>query len=255
MAGVPRSDEIFADLATALGFSTRLPVPFSADAGRSLSQSLWAAPLAGLAVALAGWLAFIVALWLGLFTDIAALFALGAILVVTGALHEDGLADIADGFGGGREREAKLAIMRDSRIGTYGVCALTISLIARWLALAALVTPGEALAGLIAAHMASRALLPAFMRLVPNARHDGLSAGAGEVDMRTVQIAALFGAMALLLLGLAGAVMAALALTLWFFALRRIAMRQIGGRTGDVLGALQQGGEIIVLVTACAMLA
>ena len=134
MAGVPRSDEILADMATALSFFTRLPVPFSTDAGRSLSQSLWAAPLAGLAVALTGWLAFIVALWLGLFTDIAALVALGAMLVVTGALHEDGLADIADGFGGGREREAKLAIMRDSRIGTYGVCALTLSLIARWLA-------------------------------------------------------------------------------------------------------------------------
>ncbi|MBN8881520.1 MAG: adenosylcobinamide-GDP ribazoletransferase, partial [Salana multivorans] len=99
--------------------------------------------------------------------------ALAAGMAATGCLHEDGLSDVADGFGGGKTREHKLEIMRDSRIGTYGTAALGLSLLLRWSALAGLAGPVEVLAALIAAHCASRALLGAFMHLLPRARADG----------------------------------------------------------------------------------
>ena len=110
----------------------------------------------------------------------AAALAVAATVAVTGALHEDGLADVADGFGGGATRERKLEIMRDSRIGTYGVCALILSFILRISALTNLGDPALVTAVLVAAHAAARAPIPAFMRLVPAARTDGLSADAGR---------------------------------------------------------------------------
>ncbi|WP_338320010.1 adenosylcobinamide-GDP ribazoletransferase, partial [Bradyrhizobium ottawaense] len=116
-----------------------------------------------------------------------------------GALHEDGLADTADGLGGGRTRERKLEIMRDSRIGTYGVCALILSFGLRWSALAAIADPLLVAFALCAAHAAARAGVPAFMSLVPPARPDGLSASAGSPPGRSVAIAFALGTLALAL--------------------------------------------------------
>lgn len=251
MADLPPARQLLADIAQSLGFFTRLPVTALPADRRSFGESVWAAPLAGLAVALVAWLVYVAAAWAGLYTGMTAALALAATMLATGCLHEDGLADVADGFGGGRDRQKKLDIMRDSRIGTYGVCALAITILLRWLALTALVTPGNLLIALVAAHMASRALLPAFMHLTPNARDDGLSAGAGEISMPAMQAALVLGVLALLPFGFGGTLLVALALALWFFALRRLALQQVGGRTGDVLGTLQQGAEIVVLLCAC----
>ena len=115
---------------------------------------------------------------LGLPTTIVAALALAAGTLVTGGLHEDGLADVADGFGGGSTPEKKLTIMKDSRIGSYGVAALILSFLLRWSALVAL--GFVAIPVLLLAHAASRALMPALMRLSPPARENGLSAGAGR---------------------------------------------------------------------------
>ncbi|MFC6491284.1 adenosylcobinamide-GDP ribazoletransferase, partial [Nitratireductor sp. GCM10026969] len=188
---------------------------------------------------------------------VAAAIALGASMLLTGALHEDGLADLADGFGGGKSRDEKLAIMRDSRIGTYGVLALGITLLVRWTALSALAAHGggTAVLGLVAAHAASRALMPLFMQRVPPAREDGLSAGTGRIEGQTAFAALLIGLVLLILMGPGVAVLAAVLLALWFWILERLCRHQIGGQTGDVLGTLQQGGEAAVLVTASAMLA
>lgn len=242
------------DIALALSFYTRLPLAAGfVVPGRSLAEAQWAAPLAGLAVALAGGLAWWVASWLGLPAMAAAALALAAIVLVTGALHEDGLADTADGFGGGASRIAKLEIMRDSHVGTYGVLSLILSLILRWSALVAIAPSGQMGWILLASHAASRAVIPAFMAAMPPARSDGLSAGAGTVDVPVRRLALLLGFLALLPLGPWFAVVAAIVLAICFAGLRALANRQIGGHTGDVLGALQQTGEIAILLTAAAL--
>ncbi|MBN9268884.1 MAG: adenosylcobinamide-GDP ribazoletransferase, partial [Mesorhizobium sp.] len=170
------------DVALGLVFFTRLPLPVFDFRGRKLADAIWAAPLAGLAVAVIGALTYAVAARLGLASGPAAALALAATVLATGALHEDGLSDVADGFGGGRDRERKLEIMRDSRIGAYGAAALALSLLLRWNALAEIHGGWSMLAALVAAHGASRGLLGAFMHRLPPARSDGLSAGAGSVS-------------------------------------------------------------------------
>lgn len=236
------------DLLLCVGFLTRLPVSGPPD--RRLAKALWAAPLAGVLVGAAGAAAFGVAAALGLPNAICSAAAIAATMLFTGCLHEDGLADVADGFGGGFSRERKLEIMRDSRIGTFGVVALILSILVRWAALGAAPSAASVFFWMIAAHAASRALMPAFMVLVAPARTDGLSAGAGAPAGRTAGAAVALGICALLLLGPLAAVFAMVLLVLWFGLLKALTERQIGGQTGDVLGALQQGGEIAVLLAA-----
>lgn len=244
----------FGDIGACIGFLTRFPQPWTPDPDRRFADALWAAPLVGLLVAVIAALVFGVTLRMGLPTTVAAGLAIAVALLATGCLHEDGLADVADGFGGGKTAGDKLAIMRDSRIGTYGVMALMIAHLLKWAALATFLSFGTVLVALIAAHMASRALMPGFMHLVPRARDDGLAAGIGQVDGTTGAIALGLGFLALLLLGFFPALLAAILLALWVLVLRIIAERQIGGQTGDVVGTLQQGGEIIVLLVACVVL-
>src|SRR4029077_12862802 len=170
-----------------------------------------------------------------------------ATLFVTGALHEDGLADTADGFGGGDTREKKLEIMRDARIGTYGVCALFIALLIRTAAISGLTEPALVAVALIAAHVGARAVLPFVMFLLPAARSDGLAFAAGAPSCMSVAIAAALGFLALLFcLGLAHALVALVVLAIVVSLLCWLATRQIGGQTGDVLGAGGQGGGSVI---------
>ena len=121
--------EYMRDTARAVAFLSRIPVPTSFFTGYDgkLARVSRAFPFAGLLIALPA--AFVFGVLLALHTDplMAALLALAVQTVMTGALHEDGLSDTADGFGGGKDRERALAIMKDSRIGTYGACALILS--------------------------------------------------------------------------------------------------------------------------------
>lgn len=243
----PRS--LATDATECLGFFTRLPVP-AAPPDRAFAPSLWAAPLAGLAVAAAGALAMAAAVWLAMPASVCALVAVAATMAATGALHEDGLSDTVDGFFGGFTRERRLEIMKDSRIGTFGAAALVFSIGLRAAALAAIGPSLAAVAALVAAHMASRALLPAMMHVTPPARPDGLAASVGAVPRDTALAALVIGAAALPLLGLPAALLTAGALALIVVAVRRTAMARIGGHTGDVLGALQQLAEIAVLCAA-----
>ena len=173
----------------------------------------------------------------------AAAITLAATLLLTGAMHEDGLADTADGLGG-KTREQKLEIMRDSRIGTFGACALAISLLLRWSTIADIAEPHFVAVALIAAHVAARACLPAFMHLVPPARNDGLSSGAGQPPFPSVIASLLLGTICLLFaFGPTGTAITLLMLFLAALLLARLATRQFGGQTGDVLGAMEQIGE------------
>lgn len=249
-----------ADLAIAARLLTRLPLgAIDALAGQpppAASPSSHPArcyPLVGAAIGLAAGLAYAMAAWLALPFFAAALVALAAAILITGALHEDGLADLADGFGGGHSREHKLAIMRDSRIGSYGALALVLVLAARGGSLAAIAAPGAVLAALIAAHALSRGGLAVLMWILPPARNDGLAVKTGRPGDADALAAVALGALAvLLLLPLEAAVTAILACAALQGTLALTAQRQIGGITGDVLGAAQQLGETAVLLVASA---
>ena len=147
----------------ALQFLTRLPAGAPARSAPPLAASAPMFPLIGALIGAAGGLVFALAAGLGLPPMLAALLAVAAQVLLTGGLHEDGLADIADGFGGGRTRADKLRILRDSRIGSFGAMALMLALLARIGALAALASPALVAAALIAAGAASRAALPVIM--------------------------------------------------------------------------------------------
>src|SRR3979409_1783992 len=159
--GVTRLDlaPLLAELRVAVAFYTRTQ-------GAAHARAAWAAPLVGVLIGALGALAYWIAYRLNLPALVAATLAVGATLLLTGCLHEDGLADTADGFGGGATRAQILDIMRDSRIGTYGALALGIALLLRIGALADLPNPGLVAWALIAAHAAARASLPAFMWLI-----------------------------------------------------------------------------------------
>src|SRR5271167_906470 len=139
-------------------FLTRLPfAPATPVDGAATARAAWAFPVAGILIGLIGAAIYALAHKLGLPAWPSAALSVAATLAATGCLHEDGLADTADGFGGGKTRERKLEIMRDSRIGTYGVCALVLSLLLRVSALASLADPGAVAWALIGAHGAGRA--------------------------------------------------------------------------------------------------
>src|SRR6478752_9236584 len=149
--------QLASDLKAAVLFCTRLPIPHAAAiTGADLARAGWAFPVAGAIVGLIAAAVYWLAWLAGLPPLPAAGLAIAATLLATGCLHEDGLADVADSFGAST-RERKLEIMRDSKIGTYGVCALFMSLLLRSRALASIADPALAAPVLVAAHMAGRA--------------------------------------------------------------------------------------------------
>jgi adenosylcobinamide-GDP ribazoletransferase len=247
-----RAEEFKASLA----FSTRLPLAHLQSAkglDMGIAHAAWAFPVVGVIVGLIGALVYLLAHRLGLPAWPAATLSVVATLLVTGALHEDGLADTADGFGGGNSRQNKLDIMRDSRTGAYGVCALVLALLLRIGTLASFTDAHGVLWALIASHSAARAAMTMLMWLLPPARSDGLSFAAGGPPGQGVAAAAAIAVIALLfcLHPVRGA-MAALVLIAVVALMAWLAMRQIDGQTGDVLGATEQVGEIAVLLVAVA---
>lgn len=222
---------------SALALLTRLPVPDHRPVG---AAGAWAWPLAG---ALLGALAALVAsvlLWLGLPVGPVAAVTLAALALLTGLLHEDGLADSADGLLGGRDKDRRLEIMKDSRIGSSGAAALGLVMLCSWSALQPVLSAGSHWPVLIAASALSRAPMAALMAALPPARTSGLSAGAGRpsgaVASAAVGIALLI---ALVCLG-SGVLAAAIAALVTTLLLAATAQKKIGGQTGDILGASQQ---------------
>src|ERR1700688_3145049 len=238
------------DLAVSILFCTRLPLPHALPAeGADVARASWALPIAGALVGAVGALVYWLAHAVGLTPWPAAALALVATVALTGCLHEDGLADTADGFGGGNTRERKLEIMRDSRIGTYGVCALTLSILLRVSAIASLGNPIVVLWALIAAHGAARAAMPVFMALVPPARRDGLAFAAGQPSGDRVVTASMLGILSLWIglgptLGIALLILLLVSIVLMAW----LRVVQIAGQTGDVLGAVEIWSEILILL-------
>ena len=244
------------DLRLAGQFLTRLPIPHDRDgefenpmsALSTLAPASRTFPLIGVAVGGLAGVVLMLAAALGLPPLAWALTAVGVMVLITGGLHEDGLADTLDGFGGGATREDKLAIMADSRTGAYGVLALVISVGLRAALLAGL-DAQVAAATLVAAASFSRAVLPPVMNALDPARAGGLGAAAGRPDDSTAITALLLGAVLVVIFAGFGAGLAAvLAGAFAAFAFSLLARAQIGGHTGDVLGAVQQVTEIACLV-------
>jgi adenosylcobinamide-GDP ribazoletransferase len=253
-AHLETAQRVLTDLRLGISLCTRLPVgPAKLVDDGDVARASWTFPIAGLLVALIGAAFYWLESRLRIPTEPAAALLLAVTVLLTGAMHEDGLADTADGFGGGTTREQKLEIMRDSRIGAYGACALVLSFLVRWSALIALSEPRYVAIALVLAHVGARALLPPFMRYVPASRQDGLASSAGTPPARSVVIALGIGGVCLLLgFGFGGAIVALIVLGLLMVALATLADRQISGQTGDVLGALEQLGEAAILLIATA---
>lgn len=251
MAEGPRA--VLDDAATALVFLTRIPVPWTiADVEARLPRSTPWFPVVGALVgavgALAWWAAH--ALWGPL---PAAIAAVAATVLVTGAFHEDGLADTFDGLGGSPERAPALAIMKDSRLGTYGAIALVLVLVTRIVVL--LMLGAAAPAALVGAHALSRFSSLPLIRWLPYARDDSGTGKpfAGGVTARGLAAAVAFTAVLTALLWGAAAVVAWLAgaaivllLAAWF-------RRRLGGITGDTLGAANQFTELAALLALAAL--
>ncbi len=248
-----RNSGWFAGFAAAAAFFTTLPFDRRAHGAWQLAYSAWAFPLVGAGIGGLAALAFLLAQLVGLGAWPAAILSVLASVALTGGLHEDGLADTADGFFGGRDREAKLTIMRDSRVGTFGVLATVLSLALRAAALADIADVIHAGLALVAAHAVSRATLPAAMYAMAPARSGGLGVAAGSPRFWNVVTAAVIGILiAMAALGPMRGAIALGATSVAAVMLGRLARRQIGGYTGDVLGAFQQVGEIVMLLAAAA---
>lgn len=235
-------------LLLALAFLTRLPVPHVAAGADDFPHAARLYPLAGIAIGVvvagAGWLGALADPWLG------ALAALAAWTWVTGALHLDGLADMADGLGAAHgDRARLLAVMADPHIGSFGTVAIVLQLAAK-LVLLHLLLPG-AWPALIAVPAAARIAPLVWGRYLPPLRDSGLGAAvAGAARMRDIAgWLALLAALCFVLPALAVTPLLITALGLWFH-------RRLGGMTGDVHGAgieLVETGLLLALAIHAAV--
>jgi adenosylcobinamide-GDP ribazoletransferase len=249
------------DLAHCIRFYSRLPVPAlpweqDAHALPSFPRLVRIIPVAGLVIGLLPAAVLGFALLLDLGPWLAATLSATAMVLTTGALHEDGLGDTADSFGGATI-EKRLEIMRDSRIGSFGASALFLSLSLRIGALAMIVARSDAAVAmatvLIVASLSRTAgLMP--LAFLPPARRDGMAQAVGQPSRETFWIAvAIAGTIAVVLGALAGLPPAGIALMLVLsglsgIALTRFAERHLGGQTGDIAGAAQQVAEVVALI-------
>jgi adenosylcobinamide-GDP ribazoletransferase len=231
---------------------TRLPLPqLPQTAFQGGHGAVWAYPLIGAGIAALGSIAGLIALGAGLPPLAAAGIAIAAMTLTTGAMHEDGLADTADGLWGGWTRERRLAIMKDSHIGTYGVLALLLAVGIKCALYAALLPMGTA--PIIAAAALSRAMMPIMMRSLPHARQDGLSQSVGRPSPAPVWAALGLAALVALVCSGSAAPFATGAALLGCFGLMHLARIKIGGQTGDILGATQVLCELCALILLCAL--
>ena len=247
---------LLVDLLTAFMLLTRLPVArfVRRDAPFDLGRCIWAFPIVGLTVGTLGGLLYWLLHKAGLPPLLAAAWTLAGTMTITGALHEDGLADTADGFGGGATPARKMEIMRDSRIGSYGALALLLSVIVRVAAVAALDQPPLVIKAMVLAGILGRSGIIVLLLGLAPARNNGMGASVGRPEAWSAALGlGLALAASLLSLPLLPAISAVVLGLGSSFVVMKFADKQIGGHTGDVLGACEVVTECLVLtVTASA---
>lgn len=245
---------------TALQFFTRLPIPrwvgFEAEWLNHASRYF---PLVGVVVAAIASATYALAAWL-LPAPVAAVMATAATIYATGAFHEDGFADMCDGFGGGMTAQRVLEIMKDSRIGAYGAIGIVCMLALKCVTLA-LLPPGVAIAALFVAHPLSRLAATALIWRLDYARDEGkakpLAQKMGHTEFAIATTCALLPAVVCGMAGwlswsaLAASLLAASAAAYW---LAQKCVHRIGGYTGDCLGAVQQVSEVVIYLCLLASL-
>lgn len=234
------------ELAAAFQFLTRVPMPSIHYEADSLPHAIKFFPLVGLVVGSGA--ALLQRLLIPhLSRPVVSLAVLTYLVLITGCFHEDGLADTADGFGGGWNRQQILEILKDSRIGSYGATALILSLLGRYLLLASL--PLEHFAAyVISSHVLSRwSSLPLSYFLPPAREKDGQGARIAHLTSLSSLTIGSFFSFAIVIFALRGAAAVPIAATLlvvissgWFY------RKKIGGVTGDCFGATNQFAEIAV---------
>lgn len=249
---------VLSDVPAALRFLSRLPVRLPSepreDGPPDLDRLGPALPLAGAVLGLIAAMVLLLAHAVGLGDFLAATLAVTVLVAITGALHEDGLSDVADALGGWTV-ERRLAIMKDSRVGAFGVCALILAFALRLGALTELLAVGPAVAagGLVAAVSVSRLAGLWMLAALPFARADGLARSAGVPGAtsrwRALGVGLLI-AFGLIVhpIGLIGLLVASAFAVVIFLGVVRLARAQFGGQTGDVAGAATLLVEIAFLL-------
>lgn len=243
-------------LRTALMFLTRLPVgrglPFDTDLLNGAARYF---PLVGLLVGLVGALVYGIAVLL--FTPaVAVLLSMAATVLLTGAFHEDGFADVCDGFGGGSRREQVLTIMKDSRVGSFAAVGLFLLLTIKFSALEALDNAALVGPALVVAHALSRLLAVSYLAEYSYVRDDDSSKIkplATQINGNALRFAMASTLPLLLLISWWQALLVCVALLLWRYAFGYYMHKRIGGYTGDCLGAAQQVAEVLIYLVLLAV--
>jgi adenosylcobinamide-GDP ribazoletransferase len=241
---------LLGELVAAFMLLTRLPVGRLGclRANDGFAGAVWAYPVVGVAVGAIGGAVYLLSAEIGLPPAFAAICVIAATVLATGALHEDALADMADGFGGGRSRAHKLEIMRDSRVGTFGVLALVLSVAARAAAIMSIAVPSKVAIVLIGTGSLARGAMLVPVILLSPARTDGLGAGLRTTGKARALVGLILSAtVAFLVLPPVAAVSATATAVFAALCLSALAWRQIGGYTGDVLGATEAIAECATL--------
>lgn len=232
------------DVLLALALLTRIPVPIEhAKADARMRCAIWAYPIVGALVWTIGGGILLCADFMALPYGFGAVLALMAMIMISGALHEDGLADSFDGLFGGHDKTRRLEIMKDSRIGAFGVLALVLCVLAQYGALNALPQDHRILP-LMAVGATSRLPMVLGMYALPHARRDGLSVGVGRPSAITVLYATICSAvLSTSAIGVFGLSLMGIAL-LTALPIALIAKVKIDGQTGDILGAMAKCSEL-----------
>ncbi len=245
---------LFEDILVALSLLTRIPLKVPAHAYNRMDKAVWAYVFAGIIWGFSTWTITFAFAYFGLPVSIASALGLSAGIIATGAMHEDGLADSADGILGSWNRSRRLEIMKDSFLGAYGVLAIVLSTIIRWQLIFALFANSYALVILIIAGCLSRSVLPIIMAMLNHAREEGLSHSVGRPSGPSVYISLsmtiLFAFFTLKIEGL----MLCFIAVLLAFACAKVAQRTIHGQTGDILGATAIFTETGVLIASIILL-
>lgn len=242
-------------LAFALLTRFRLPT-FQVRSGATYASAFWAFPIVGAVIGAAGALVFWLCLTVELSIVAAAILTVAAMILLCGGLHEDGFSDFWDGIGGGRTRERKLEIMRDSRQGAYGALSLTLMVALQLVLLTDIYIRGRVttcLTVLVASEAAARSMIAVPCIFIPSARGDGLGTVMKSASNATLMIGMIIGAaIALALMPKIGIALIAGALA-GAAAIAFLALRYLGGFTGDVLGATVVMARLLGLCFAAAV--
>lgn len=240
-----KTDIKLLDICVALVLLTRLPMPhLPTQTFSRQAQAVWAFPLVGFAVALPACCIATLMLWSNLPAAVVAGIYIACQILLSGAMHEDGLADSVDGLWGGMTRKRRLEIMKDSQIGSYGVLALILVIGLRWVVVSTLLAQGH-IWPLLAIAALSRATMPVLMLTLPNARGSGLSQQVGRPKKHVVFLGCSLAMIITAVLCGPNIWVMLLGTSLMTFIIAKIAQAKIGGQTGDILGASQQLNELV----------